>query len=238
MSTKSYCFLALFLAFSHTSFAQQALYGKIVTEGSSETITGANIFNINQGKRNTSDQGGNYKIMALAGDTIIFSSAGYLPDTLIVAAYMFTKDQRIMLAPNVTQLQTVVVTEGRDYHADSIDRRNDYGFILDKKHPVKLMNEKRPGDAPGFNFSPVGFFSKGEKQKRRLKARLAQQEEDYYIDYKFPATQVSKLTGLRGDSLRLFMNRYRPSYSFCRKAGDQDILQYVNEKFKLFKKSQ
>jgi hypothetical protein len=99
------------------------------------------------------------------------------------------------------------------------------------------MNEKRPGDAPGFSFSPIGFFSKSEKQKRRLKKRIREEDEDEYIDLKFSNTRVSQLTRLKGDTLRLFMFTYRPSYTFCRKASNKDMFLYINDKFVLFKRS-
>jgi hypothetical protein len=238
MRIKKYFSLLLLSAFAHTGFAQQVLTGKIVRKESTEIIPGVNVYNLSQKKRNISDMGGNYKIVAAPGDTIIFSSAGYLPDSLVVQYSMFAKDRRISLLPNVTTLAGVTVTDLGIYQADSANRHNDYAFLLDKKHPVKLMNEKREGDAPGFNFSPIGYFSKKEKDKRRLKKRLAQQEEDHFIDYKFPASRVAQLTGLKGEALRQFMIRYRPSYKFCRKASNQDMFQYINEKFKLFRESQ
>jgi len=42
---------------------------------------------------------------------------------------------------------------------------------------------------------------------------------------------------LRGDSLTRFMILYRPSYSFCRKSSKEQMLIYVSEKLKEFKKS-
>lgn len=236
MRTKKYFSLLLLSAFANAGFAQQVLTGKVVRKETTEIIPGVNVFNLSQKKRNVSDMGGNYKIAAAPGDTIVFSSAGYLPDSLVVQFSMLVKDQRIPLSPNITTLAGVTVTDLGMYQADSLQRHNDYAFLLDKKHPVKLMNEKRTGDAPGFNFSPIGYFSKKEKDKRRLKKRLAQEEEDRYIDYKFPASKVAQLTGLKGEALRQFMIRYRPSYKFCRKANSQDMLQYINEKLKLFKK--
>jgi len=80
---------------------------------------------------------------------------------------------------------------------------------------VKLWNEKRQGDDPGLSFSPIGYFSKQEVRKRRLKKRLAQQEEDYYIDFKFPRTRISTLTGLKGDSTRSVHDPLPPTYKFC-----------------------
>ncbi|HEY4335181.1 MAG TPA: hypothetical protein VGM89_04770, partial [Puia sp.] len=141
----------------------------------------------------------------------------------------------IYLRENVVTLPSAKVTE-TSYQHDSIQRRDEYAWLLNKNHPVKLWNEKRPGDAPGLNFSPIGYWSKEEVRKRRLKKRLEQQERDYYIDSKFPRVRVSILTGLKGDSLDLFMVRYRPGYQRCRAMAAEDMLLYINDKMVLFRK--
>jgi hypothetical protein len=223
-------------AFSTIGFAQQQLAGRTVKRGGTEIVIGVNVINRTHIKSNISDMGGNYKIPAFPGDTIIFSSAGYQPDTLIVRSYMFAESWIVDLSPNIVALPYVQVEEESNYRIDSLRRRDEYRFLLDKKHPVKLMNEKRPGDGPGFSFSPLGYYSKAEKNKRRLKRRLQQEEEDYYIDYKFPPARVAQLTRLKGDSLQLFLRLYRPSYAFCRKANSGDILLYINDKLRLFRK--
>ncbi|HZE84794.1 MAG TPA: hypothetical protein VE035_10805 [Puia sp.] len=240
--------LLFFLAFSFIASAQQpsslpaspqqTLTGRILKKGGQEVLAGVTVYNFRKGRHNVSDIGGNYKIPAGIGDTVIFTSAGYLPDTLVVASYMLGESLVVRLDPNVMRLPSLQVDEASNYQMDSMKRREDYAFILNKKHPVKLMNGKRPGDGPGLSFSPIGYFSKNETRKRRLKKRLAQEEKDYYIDYKFPPARVAQLTGLRGDSLQLFLVRYRPSYPFCRTANNQDILFYINEKMKLFRKTQ
>ena len=226
------------LAFSSIGFAQQQLTGKTIKRGGTEIIIGVNVINRTLVKGNISDMGGNYKIPARPGDTIIFSSAGYRPDTLIVRSYMFGESWLVDLRPNIAALPSVSVEEESNYQSDSLKRRDEYRWLLDRKHPVKLMNEKRPGDAPGFSFSPLGYYSKTEKDKRRLKRRLQQEEEDYYIDYKFPPVRVAQLTRLKGDSLQLFLRLYRPSYAFCRKANSEDILLYINDKVSVFRKTQ
>lgn len=236
MTTEKCCSFLFLFACSSIATAQQPLAGKIVKKGSTEIIKGVTVINLSQGKHNISDMGGNYKIYAVPGDTILFTSAGYLPDTLIVASAMLLESYQVFLAPNVVALAAVKVDETRNYQLDSIKRREEYSFILDRKHPVKLWNEKRAGDAPGLSFSPIGYFSTAERRKRRLKRRLIREEEDYYIDYRFPPARVAQLTRLKGDSLQTFIFRYRPSYRFCRNASNQDILLYINDKLKLYRK--
>ena len=230
------CILIILFALGSDGYAQQTMTGKIEKRGTTDILIGANILNIRQGRHNVSDMGGNYRIPAAIGDTIIFSSAGYLPDTVIVAGYMLTESYLVALRPNVVRLQAVQVDESRNYQMDSLQRRDEYRHILDKQHPVKLWNEKRAADGPGLSFSPIGFFSKGERAKRRLKKRLRQEEEDYYIDSRFPVARVAQLTRLTGDSLRIFMYRYRPSYQFCRGASNQDIFLYINDRVREFRK--
>ena len=235
MPKKTCRLLLIFCSTCSYAWAQQPLAGKVVKKGSAEILIGVTVANISQGRHNISDMGGNYRIAARAGDTVLFSSAGYQVDTVIVAGYMFAESFLVPMEPHVVALQAVKVEEGRNYQLDSVRRREEYAFILDKKHPVKLMNEKRSADGPGLSFSPIGYFSKRERQKRELKKRLRQEEEDYYIDSKFSLSRVSQLTKLSGDSLRIFMWRYRPTYKFCRSAGSQDMLFYINEKLKLYK---
>jgi hypothetical protein len=49
---------------------------------------------------------------------------------------------------------------------------------------------------------------------------------------------VERLTGMKGDSLKLFMYRFRPSYDFCRKTDRQGMTLYISEKLKEFRKPQ
>jgi hypothetical protein len=230
--------IIFFLAFCAAGFAQPYLYGKVIKKASTEILPGVNVYNAGSKKYNRSDIGGNFKIAAAGGDIIIFSSAGYHSDTIVVNSSMLADGYDIFLAANIMLLPSVQVDELNKYEADSIKRKEDYSFILDKKHPVKLWNEKRTADAPGLNFSPVGFFSKAEKQKRKLKQRIKEEDENEYIDAKFPRTRIAQLTRLTGDSLQQFMLLYRPGYTFCRNAGGQDMLLYINDKLLLFRKGQ
>jgi hypothetical protein len=229
--------LLFIFTFSSAGFAQQVLTGKIVRRESTEPLIGVTVSNLSRSKTNISDMGGNYKIPASPGDTILFTSASYQRDTVIVSDYMLTESWLVDLNPKITVLPKANVEEISNYQMDSLKRHEEYKALLDKKHPIKLFDEKTQDDAPGLFISPIDFFSKTEVDKRRLKRRLKQEEEDYYIDYKFPPGRVALLTRLTGDSLQLFLRLYRPSYAFCRKANPEDILLYINDKLRLFRTS-
>lgn len=228
-----YC-LSLLLLQSLSSTAQQTLTGKIRRRSSNEIVPSVSVINISQKRTNVSDMGGNYKIPAKIGDTITFSSAGYLPDTAIVGKWMFDEKEGYMVAlqPHVVALPSVEVDEASNYRLDSLKRREEYAWVY-PTHRRRLVGSETPVGF-GIVISPLDYFGKRETQKRRLRKRLKQEEIDYYIDFRFPAPYVSRVTGLQGDSLRIFMYRYRPTYKFCREASNQDILLYINESLKKY----
>ena len=195
----------------------------------------ATIKNISQDKMTQSDMGGNYKIPAASGDIVSFSSAGYITDTIVVTANMLTTSFDIFLARNVIELSNVEIGDLNRYQADSISRREEFNDVLTKRN-TKLVGGRgnTPTDGVGVTFSPLTFFSKKERNERRFKKMFERQEEEMYIDYKFPFDYVSQITGLQGDSLRTFMLQYRPNYAFCRRSSKADMLLYINDSYRAF----
>ena len=221
---------------SPPSAVQQVLSGKIKRRSSDEVLPSVTVINRTQKKTNISDVGGNYRIPAKPGDTIVFSSAGYHPDTAFVSAWMFEEKEGylVALSPNAEMLAPVRVGDLSNYQLDSTRRREEYAWLF-PKHPYTLLGrESRAGF--GVVIRPVEYFGKKQAQRRRLRKRIKQQEIDHYIDFRFPAAYVSRVTGLHDDSLRIFMYRYRPDYTFCRSASNEDILLYINEKLKEYHK--
>lgn len=64
--------ILILIDISNSTSAQNLLYGKIYLINSHEIIPEVNLRNLSNGKYAKSDQGGNFKIAASAGDVIIF----------------------------------------------------------------------------------------------------------------------------------------------------------------------
>jgi hypothetical protein len=220
---------------STPAVSQQVLTGKVRQKNTDAILGSVTVVNHTQRKYNVSDAGGNYRIVAAAGDTITFSSAGYHADTtFVMTSDLANKDGYVVyLEPNMVELPSVLVGQLSNYQLDSIQRKDDYAW-LDDRHKVRLAGDQTPTDGVGIGFSPVTYFSKEERNMRQLRQQVKSEEKDFYIDSRFPPSYVSMITGLKGDSLQVFMVNYRPSYNFCRSASNEDILLYINEKLKLF----
>ncbi len=228
-------FYYLLLLLSLSATAQQPLYGRIKRQLTTEVLPSVTVLNRTQGKHNISDAGGNYRIDARPGDTLIFTSAGYLPDTNYVAAWMLEEKNGydIFLKPNVVRLSSVLIGDASNYQKDSVQRRDDYAWIY-MMHKDAFVSDTNFSQGFGISFD-LNFLNERQKEKRSLRKRLAEEEKEYYIDSRCPPAWVERVTGLHGDSLRLFLNNYRPGYAFCRKASNEDIFLYVNDQVKKFR---
>lgn len=215
--------------------AQQMLKGTIYDQKTDSVLGGVTLYNITRNEHTISNNEGGYSIRAQESDKIIFSSIGYKTDTVKVSYYMFQAgyDVSLVLKSNFLKSVTVFGT----YHNDSIRRREEYADILDKPKNNIAMGNAAKGTV-GIAVKPFGGLSSQEKQRESLKKIMALQEEQAYVDYSFPRSYVEKLTNLHDDSLKMFMFLYRPSYEFCRATNKTDMLVYINDKLKLFKKKE
>jgi hypothetical protein len=221
-----------FLLLTCGIYAQQQVSGRVYSAETDSVIVSASVFNKTNLKLSTTNAYGKYTIAAAEGDTLIFSAVGHASDTMAVEFHMLITQQDITLPQKIISLANVEVFSS--YGADSLARRNYYAHIYKKQPGITGFN--RPENGAGIVLSPVSFFSREAKQKRMLKKRLIKQEQDAYVDLAFPGPWVSKLTSLTGDSLNLFMYRYRPSYEFCRRTDRSQMVVYISDRLKEFRR--
>lgn len=231
------CPLLLLFLFSLSCSAQQFLTGKIYKRNSTETLLSVSIHNITANRYDLSDEDGSYHIQAAPGDHISFSSVGYRADTVTVTASLLTAACPIYLDIRAQELQAVRVGEYNNYQLDSMDRRKEYAWVYDHDNTPKVARDRQGADGVGVTLNIFRNSSSAAKQRVHLGKRLQKEEEDYYVDYRYNAGYVTKITHLKGDSLKEFMRRYRPSYDYCRKAANVDILVYINDSYKQYMKT-
>jgi len=225
-------FFGLFLLFGASAGAQSILTGRVF-DGFSETRLGdVSIYNKSSGLRIRAAIDGTFSLEAKEGDSLIFTRTGFVPDTVRVSFEHLLTRYDVNLQHEDILLKNVTVTNS--YGADSLARRNYYSDIY--RRQAGLTGYNTPSSGFGIVLSPGSFFSGKAKQKRRLKKRLEKEEEEKFIDYSFPQAWVERMTGLKGDSLSLFLYRYRPSYDFCRRNSRDQMLVYVNDSLKEFRK--
>lgn len=226
-----YCWA--WLAISNTTQAQQELKGKVLGAPSEAPLRSVTIVNVTRHLHQLSDEQGNFWIGAATGDSIVFSMIGYLTMSLVIDSGQLGEPVTIRLFVDREDLAPVIVSSG-DYAADSMRRRLEYKQVY-QQHLHTIMGGNTPANGFGVNVSPITYFSKNERTKRRQLRQLAKNEEEYYIDFYFSRDFVKRVTGLAGEPLQYFMRTYRPSYAFMRGATHEDVILYVNDCLKKMK---
>lgn len=217
--------------------AQVTVTGMISDSANKLVLPSATVLNLSTGKRSFSDQGGFYKITASRNDRIVFTFIGYLPDTIIVAQSSGTETVNIKMSIAGKFLKGVEVSSKYSpYQLDSLERRERYKYILDLPN-THLAGDNTPEGA-GIVFSPITRFSRKEKQKREFKKQFEQLEKTKFIDSRFTPLLVSQVTGLKGDSLQLFMRDNYPDYETMRALQQNDLLYWITDHYKAWLKKQ
>lgn len=217
--------------------AQQFLTGKIYKANSTEHLVSVSIHNITQQRYDLSEEDGSYRIQAAPGDHISFSSVGYKTDTITVTAALLTAAYPVYMDIRAQTLQSVRVGQFSNYQLDSMDRRKEYAWVYEHENTPHLARDRQGADGVGVTLNIFRNTSTAAKQRIRLSKRLEKEEEEYFVDSRYNKDYVTKITKLKGDSLADFMRRYRPSYDYCRKAANVDILVYINDSYKQYMKA-
>lgn len=140
------------------------------------------------------------------------------------------------------ELPTVRVTT-RDYYKDSVQLREDYANIFNRKSPWKNLGSSiGPSNAGnggiGVDFDAIiGLFRFGYNHRQELYQKFALQvEQDHYIDHRFNKTLVEKITGLYDKERDDYMLQYRPEYSELLGMNDAQLSEYIKATYKKYLK--
>jgi hypothetical protein len=232
------CAILFLLLFSFSGKSQQFLTGKVFKKESTEVLVSVSIYNISRRLHDLSEENGSYRIQVAPGERVIFSSVGYRADTIAVTDDMLSGDYPVYLEPKAQTLQAVTVGSLSNYQLDSMARRNEYSWIYDHGNVNRLERDRKGADGVGVSIDLFKNASSIDKQRERLKKRLLKEEQEYYVDFRYPREYIARLTHLQGDSLQKFVTSYRPSYDYCRKAATVDILVFISDSIKKFRKGE
>jgi len=64
------------------------------------------------------------------------------------------------------------------------------------------------------------------------------EEQERYIDYRFSSKTISRITGLKGDTLEKYKKLYRPNYYFVANSSLAEFYQYLLNTSYAFKKQE
>lgn len=195
-----------------TSGYAQTLRGTVSETGSNTRLTDVFIRNISNKQIALGDSKGNYAIRASAGNTLIFSSPGYVSDTLFLTDL---RNKYIQLVPQSIELREVNIRASRKF-----DPAAEYPEVYSRSKVYPL--------------SPSSYFGKQGRDARRLKHYFVREAQERSIDSAFSRAYVSSLVPLKGVQLEDFMTLYRPTYAFLRNNNAESMAVYINDSYKKY----
>lgn len=222
--------LALFItggAIAQTQFK----VGFIKDSSTEQPLAGVLVTNQNNRKIVHTDDKGFFRIEAYNGQILFFDKENYHFDTLRYSTMVTSDTVTILLARLANVLAGVTVTARglTKYQQDSIKRRIDFESVAGPKG--QTISKANSGAGVGINLDPL--LKKSDRSKRKAYNTFDEIEKTNYVDYRFSRDLVGGFTGLKGDELSDFIEKYRPGYDWLRAhTGDDEVFFYVNEKLK------
>ncbi|HXR83132.1 MAG TPA: hypothetical protein VN722_02400 [Hanamia sp.] len=241
--TKILHLFLLLQVFATTKVAAQVLVsGNVYDSSKLYAIPGVNVYSTS-GSFAVTDSLGAYHINVSNKDSLTFSYNGKstikFPVAEIKNYTSFDISLRVKTKEKYKLLNPVTVFTN-SYQKDSLENREAYSNIFGEEKPG-IHSTYDPGGAAGLDLDAlIGMFQfRKNKQQQAFRNRLIDQEQENYVDYRFSAKTISRITGLRGDSLELYRKLYRPSYYFVVNSSLTQFYEYIlNTSYAFRKKEQ
>jgi len=183
------------------------------------------------------------------GDRLAVRIMGYETSEMVIR--QLTDTLLVYLKQDAIVLKEVMIKTNKNYKLDSLNTRKEYAkafafkgpsfsdaFILrDPRYnsPFGFSNPRSTASLVSLNVLQVfSFLGKKNTRSTKLKEILLRDEELNYIDHAFSKEKVKLLTGLDGEALDKFMDRYRPSILSLKKMTGYELTLYIKKSYDEF----
>lgn len=213
--------LLLFLLFvARFPAVGQTIRGEVLDMDTHKPINNVDILNIYTSLDISSNDAGAFIIAASSGQLLEFKKEGYKTTRVRIPQGYVPSYFRIIMKPGFSDLKPgsdIAAANHYDYKSDSIRYHDVYKTELDFP---KLT---------GFDAiaSPFSALSAKNREVWRFQDEYEEFEKEKYVDKMFNPELITKMTGLTGDSLRMYMRRARPSYEQLRGMNDYNFYNFI-----------
>lgn len=228
-------FLLLLLCIAgYVVSAQAILAGYIKDSLTHLPIAGATVSNPAKKKKVQTDGKGFFSLPVSPNEVAYALAPNYRYDTLRYST-LFQDTITIYLVPiNVLQGVTVEASYQK-YQSDSIERRRDFEKSRGRK--LNTVDRSSHKDYFGLTINLDRLFKRKERDKHKSDESFALLEQAEYVRHRFSPQLVAFYTGLKGDELMAFMQRYTPSYEWLREhLLKEQMIDYLSEKLVAYRK--
>jgi hypothetical protein len=230
---KRFAFSVILIFIGLKLFAQQEpLAGLVFDKDTKQRLSRVNITNLRTNQTIYNNSKGEFSIVVKTGDVLVSKLSNYKTDTLKITnqnALVIYLQRLAIPLPEVLFKDSVLLAKAKYEEAKKAFNQ-----------AVRLGNDK---DILNISNGNVGLgidalwsaFSKEGKNARRLMEIMERDYQNNMIDQIFNKDLVSRVTGLKGDKLLLFMLNFRPSYNFVMQANEYTLVSFIKQAYMRFK---
>lgn len=228
-------FLSLFFLlqalWAMNALGQITISGTVYDSSKLYVIPGVSVYSTS-GATAITDSLGAYHINVTEKDSLSFFYRGKSTVKFAVKTMnnytAFDVSLLIRVKDNKYKLLKGVTVFSNTYQEDSIENRLTYAKGFNPDRPG-IHSTYEDGGAAGLDFDAlVGAFQfKKNKENKAFQKRLMGDEEDQYVDNRFNSKIISRITGLKGDTLLRYKKLYRPSYFFVATSTLTEFYEYI-----------
>lgn len=209
----------LLLCLVHGVLSAQIIHGEVLDIDNMRPVEAVSVENVYTNVSINSASDGSFVIAAAQDQLLEFRKAGYRVTRVRIPKGQLPSYFRIIIEHGINKPSDNYQQRGDryDYKYDSIRFHDLYAHELDFPRMSTIDKIK----------SPFSAMSKKNRMIWQFQDDYANFEHEKYVDRTFNQTLVTKITGLKGDSLEHYMLRYRPSYEQVRGMTDYTFYNYI-----------
>ncbi len=225
--------LSIVLLLINFSVYSQTLKGIVLNGETYKPMGAVTVQDMANGHTTGTDSEGNFMLNASIGDMISFSFNGYHPIQKTATSYA---GMGVSLLPISMRLPEYTVHELTQFQKDSVEMTNLYSQELNRKTIKPKVSTDGGLVVSGLIGAPVQRMSKSYKRNKKFKETFKKDMEQKFIDSRYKPDLVTTLTGLTGDSLLRFMNKYPMEYAYARSVSDLELKAWIRDNYKEYSK--
>jgi hypothetical protein len=197
----------------------QTIHGDVMDMETRQPLKDVTIVNVYTTLNITTDTSGGFIIAANSGQLLEFRKQGYKTVHVRIPAGYIPPYFRIIMKQGLSEIKGMDIAKG-----DRYDPRDD----SIKYHDVYQRELEFPRlSAIDAIAHPFSAMSGKNKEVWQFQDDYSDFQKQKYVDKTFNEELVTKFTGLKGDSLRYYMRRYRPSYEQLKAMSDYSFYNYI-----------
>jgi hypothetical protein len=219
---------------------------KVMDADTAVAVPRCHIINKTQNLGTSSDDFGHFTVTANVGDSLIFSSIGYVRLTIAVHDSMYANNRIIRLKPAIyllTEVDIGLLSTYDRFKRDILSREATEAYRLAHEvNPYGAYTPPLPNQGgvnipmPGALANPISFlydlWSKEGKQFRHYLSVINGTAEFMIIGEKFNGLLVKELTGFENDELIRFMSFCMFTKEYLLFASEMEIRREIMRKYR------